>query len=94
MSIELCHTTVSNVTTNYNNNYGGNTPTWVYHATSHVAGTGAALQWDTINFQTNFNYNGTSNLLVEVTWAGSPSGYLPRLQELVDFTHPARLWLE
>jgi hypothetical protein len=76
-SIKLCHTTVSNVTTNYNNNYGGNTPTWVYHSASHVAGTGTADAWDTIDFQTNFTYDGTSNLLVEVTWAGSPSGTYP-----------------
>jgi hypothetical protein len=69
-SIKLCHTPLADLTTDFNGNYGGNTPVWVYHDDAYTHG-GVGNAWDTIDLTTPFEYNGTDNLLVEVVWMGS-----------------------
>jgi len=68
-SVKLCHTTVTTLTTNYSSNYGGNTPIWVYHG-DLPRGMPQRGTYDTLDFTTYFNYNGTDNLIVEVLWSG------------------------
>ena len=70
VSVKLCHTTVTTLSSNFQNNYGGGTPVWVYHTASLPRGASAAGVWDTIDFTTPFAYNGTSNLIIEVLWSG------------------------
>jgi len=72
-SVKMCHTPLTDLTETFNDNYGGNTPVWVYHNDALFRG-GAAGMWDTVELTTPFEYNGTDNLLVEVTWIGSASG--------------------
>ncbi len=85
VSVKLCHTNVSSLSTAFSDNYGGNVPVWVYHAANLIRGTGTAGAWDTIDLQRKFAYNGTSNLLVEVTWLGSASGSSPACWYSNDF---------
>jgi len=78
VSVKLCHTNVTTLSTNFSNNYGGSTPVWVYHQTSgFTRGTSTANQWDSLDLQTMFAYNGTDNLIYEVVWMGSASGTYP-----------------
>ena len=73
-SVKMCNTTVTSLTSTFNNNYGGATPVWVYHNDAHVT-TSQTYSWDTVALMTPFDYNGSDNLLVEVVWQGSASGY-------------------
>jgi hypothetical protein len=63
-SIKVGHTTAASYGTSY---YLGNTGmTTVYSGTvTPVAG------WNTFNFTTPFNYNGTDNLVIEICWDNS-----------------------
>ncbi len=65
--IYLCHTTVNAVTATFADNYGGFTPVLVYSGTYVMSPTSAG-QWVTIVEPTNFTYNNTNNLLIEVSW--------------------------
>lgn len=70
----LCHTTLGHVTSTYANNYGGKTPVTVFSGTKVIPAT-ARGQWVTIVTPTNFTYNNSDNLLIEVSWvSGSPGG--------------------
>ncbi len=68
-SVKLCHTGVTSLTTNWNNNYDGHTPVWVWHG-DLPRGCASAGVYDTLDLTTNFSYNGTDNLIVEVLWSG------------------------
>jgi hypothetical protein len=77
VSVKLCTTSVSNLTSTFANNYGGNTPIWVFHQNSGFVRGGSANMWDTVDLTTPFEYNNSSNLIVEVVWQGSASGTYP-----------------
>jgi hypothetical protein len=83
LTIKLCKTNVSVVTTDLNSNYGGATPETVYFAASRVVGTGVIGGYDTFQFRQPFDYDGTSNLLVEIVYNGcsanGPQCYYQRL---------------
>ncbi|UCH79397.1 MAG: hypothetical protein JSU81_05450 [Candidatus Coatesbacteria bacterium] len=66
----MCHTSLTELTYNYQTNYGGNTPLEVYSRSQEkiYAERGAWFGWD---FETTFDYNGTSNLIIEVYWKDS-----------------------
>lgn len=61
----LCHTTVSNLSTTFNDNYSGNTPQLLIDSVSFTMG-GTANQW--LEWPVSFSYDNTSNLLVEIRW--------------------------
>ena len=71
--ILLCHTTLTHVTASYTGNYGGNTPVTVFDGTKVIPATGGNT-WVSIVEPTNFTYNNTNNLLIEVSWV-SATGY-------------------
>jgi hypothetical protein len=69
---------VTSLSASFSGNYGGATPTTVFHADSMARGyyDGSNVwAWDTVDFTTDFPYDSSKNLLVEITWAGSASGY-------------------
>lgn len=71
--ILLCHTTLTHVTSNYTSNYSGQTPVTVFSGTKVIPATPVST-WVTIVEPTNFTYNPTYNLLIEVSWV-SATGY-------------------
>lgn len=65
--MKLCHTPLSELTTNFFNNYGGNTPVLV--AAAHPFTINArADEWFGAACTTPFVYNNRDNLIVEVRW--------------------------
>jgi hypothetical protein len=77
VSIKLCNTTVTGLGSSMSGNYGGTTPVTVWHAGSHttgIDGDSSYRAWDTIDFDTDFSYDSSKSLLIEVTWQGSASG--------------------
>jgi hypothetical protein len=77
VTVKLCNTTVTSLGSSFKGNYGDDEPVNVFHASSLQRGNGSGTyMWDTIDFDTDFDYDNTKNLLVEVTWAGSASGYV------------------
>lgn len=65
--MKLCHTPLAGLTTNFNNNYGGNTPVLV--ATAHPFTINAKKdEWFGVACATSFVYNNRDNLIVEVRW--------------------------
>ncbi len=73
--ILLCHTGFSALTSTFALNYGGQTPVTVYHGT-YVLPPSNPLDWVIIVEPTNFTYNNTDNLLIEISWAtgtGAPN---------------------
>ena len=71
--ILLCHTGISAITNNFANNYGGKTPVTVFHGTYSLSGY-PVNTWITIVSPSNFTYNNTDNLLIEVSWQGGSGG--------------------
>lgn len=65
--LRLCHTSVTELTSNLNTNYGGNTPVLVRSANPLLL-SGTANQWFGFDFTTPFLYNNRDNLLVELRW--------------------------
>ncbi|MEO0129940.1 MAG: hypothetical protein ABIL02_06850 [candidate division WOR-3 bacterium] len=63
----LCHTTVAQLTTVFDDNYAGNTPQLQIDSSSFTVG-GSANNW--LEWPVNFEYDNTSNLLVEIRWNG------------------------
>ncbi len=63
----LCHTTVSQLSTVFDDNYAGNTPQLQIDSPSFTVG-GSANNW--LEWPVNFEYNNTANLLVEIRWNG------------------------
>ncbi len=90
VSYRMCHTNVNALTTTYAANYGGNTPVVVFSAPSLVRGKSATDVWDSVPVS-NFNYNGTDNLLVEIVWIGTPSGSSAGLRN-TSLTGNRRVW--
>ncbi len=65
--MRLCHTPLSELTTNFNQNYGGNTPVLVARASPFTIN-GVKDQWFGAKFTTPFEYNNRDNLIVELRW--------------------------
>ncbi len=66
--VKLCHTPASSLVSTFQANYGGNTPQTILSADSLLVGTGQNLTW--YYFPSDFVYNNTDNLLLEITWRG------------------------
>lgn len=71
--ILLCHTSLSTITSDYANNYSGKTPVVVFSDTFKLPAL-APNQWWTVVEPTNFTFNNTDNLLIEVVWVGASGG--------------------
>ncbi len=74
VTVKMCHTSVTSLSSTFDDNYGGRTPVWVFHQDSGFVRGGEPDVWDTVALSTPFDYNGTDNLLVEVVWQGTASG--------------------
>ena len=70
MSIFLAHTSATNLSTTFANNYSGNHPTEVFFSASLPLNS-TPPGWKPIILDTPFAYNGTDNLLIEIRWSGS-----------------------
>jgi len=66
--VKLCHTSVTELGTEFAANYGGNSPKTILDADSLLVGTGVNTTW--YYFPADFNYNNTDNLLLEIAWRG------------------------
>jgi hypothetical protein len=69
MRISLTHTSATSLSTTFENNYGGNTPTEVFFKSTFELNS-TPVGWKQIVFDTAFSYNGTDNLLIEIRWSG------------------------
>jgi hypothetical protein len=67
LEMRLCHTSLSELTTNFGSNYGGNTPVLVASADPFTIN-GKKDQWFGLDCAPAFGYNGADNLVVEVRW--------------------------
>lgn len=67
----LCHTSLTQLSKNFNDNYDGNTPLCVYSVPSHTFNSNP---WERFPFDTAFVYDGTRNLIVESRYKGYSSG--------------------
>lgn len=72
-SIKLCHTTRTALARNFAANFDGNTPVEVYRKSVETLNP-AARTWFGFNFQTDFEYDGRRNFLIDVSWAGDSGG--------------------
>ncbi len=61
----FCHTNVSQLSSTFDDNYSGNTPELLIDSASFTV-SGIANQW--LEWPLSFNYDNTSNLLVEIRW--------------------------
>ena len=71
--ILLCHTNVSKVGYDFAANYGTGTPVNVFSGTYNLPAHPPDT-WVTLVKPANFDYNNSDNLLLEISWEGSPSG--------------------
>lgn len=62
----LCHTNLSTLTTNFKNNYGGNTPVLVASFANYVVP--AKADFYPIPMARTFTYNNKDNLILEITY--------------------------
>jgi hypothetical protein len=67
LEMRLCHTPLGALTTNFNQNYGGNTPVLVATANPFTIN-GRKDQWFGLDCAPAFDYNGVDNLIIEVRW--------------------------
>lgn len=72
-NVLLCHTSLGHVTTSYKGNYDGKTPVTVFSGTKVVPATPSG-QWFTVVTPTNFTYNNSDNLLIEISWVSGSGG--------------------
>jgi hypothetical protein len=70
----MSHTTVAGLGVDFEANFAGNEPDTVFFADERWVGTGTVGEWDTVDLDVPFQYNGFDNLLVEVTWNGTECG--------------------
>ncbi|MEO0161723.1 MAG: hypothetical protein ABIL39_09865 [candidate division WOR-3 bacterium] len=70
----FCHTTVSQLSTVFDDNYAGNTPQLQFESPSFTVG-GAANNW--LEWPVDFQYDNSSNLLVEIRWNGDNGVAVP-----------------
>jgi hypothetical protein len=90
--ILLCHTGISAITSTFATNYGGKTPVNVFNGT-YVLSSYPANTWVTIVEPTNFTYNNTDNLLMEVSWqGGSGSTNYMKVRTTGSGPYPGRIW--
>jgi hypothetical protein len=68
VTVSCCHTPLTDLTTNFSDNYGGKSPQVLLQAETLLVGTGVDQTW--YYFPGAFSYNDTDNLIVEVTWRG------------------------
>ena len=88
----LCHTGISAITTNFASNYGGKTPVNVYSGT-YTLSAYPVDTWVTIVSPTNFTYNNSDNLLMEVSWqGGSGSTNSMKVRTSGSGPYPGRIW--
>jgi uncharacterized repeat protein (TIGR01451 family) len=74
VTIKMCHTTLANLTTDMIGNFGGNTPVTVGSYPSVTIGGCQPGQWMPLNCTPSFQYNGTDNLLIDITWQSANAG--------------------
>lgn len=67
LEMRLCHTPLGALTTNFNQNYGGNTPALVATANPFTIN-GKKDEWFGLDCSPAFDYNNVDNLIVEVRW--------------------------
>ena len=67
LEMRLCHTPLSELTTNFNQNYGGKTPVLVASADPYTIN-GKKDEWFGLDCAPAFDYNNADNLIVEVRW--------------------------
>jgi hypothetical protein len=65
----LCHTSLSALTTNFQNNYGGNTPALVASFSSYNLPPRSGFY--PVPMATTFDYNNVDNLILEITYESS-----------------------
>ncbi len=70
LSIKLCHTTATALTSTFADNYTGNTPALVYSRSQEYLNP-PANNWFGFTFDKPFEYDGRQNIIVEVTWVGA-----------------------
>ncbi len=70
--ILVCPTSLSQLTTNYNDNYQGNSPQTVF-STETLELNWTNNEWHGIIFDTPFQHNGSDNLIFEFRWQGDNS---------------------
>ena len=63
--ISLCHTSVTQLSTTFDNNYSGNTPVEVMTVPSLLVGNAGNVWMD---WDISFDYNNIDNLVVEIQW--------------------------
>lgn len=63
--VNLCHTSVTELSTTFDNNYSGNTPVEVMTVPSLLVGNAGNVWMD---WDISFDYNNTDNLVVEIQW--------------------------
>ncbi len=86
-----CSASRTSLSTNFNDNYDGFTPTRVYRVGNKEitgAGTGNWLEFDIEN---TFTYNNINNLILEVRWEGS-SGSTPNTYAATSTDHQLWAW--
>lgn len=67
----LCETSVTALSTNFQANYAGQTPSQVFSAdTLKIEWAGSAPGWNGFDLETPFEYSGTNNLIVEFRYLG------------------------
>ncbi len=64
--MRLCHTPLSELTENFNDNYSGNTPELV--AQADPLNITCDDGWWSVPGFSSFEYNGTDNLIIEIRW--------------------------
>ncbi len=67
VEITLCETSLSELTTSFRGNYGGNTPALIY-SNSWLVVTTSGDQWFGFDCAKPFPYGGSKNLVVEMRW--------------------------
>jgi hypothetical protein len=72
--VKLCHTGLTAITSNFANNYGGNTPITCLSATVVVPNVNNGDWWTVFSSSTAFTYSTARNLLYEVSWTGRSGG--------------------
>ena len=65
--VNLCHTSATELSTTFDNNYTGNTPVEVMNVASLLVGNAGNVWMD---WDIDFDYNNADNLLVEILWNG------------------------
>jgi hypothetical protein len=73
--IYLCETDSDELTGYFDANYGGATPTLVYHCASQPIAAAKNVYWG-VDFETPFEYTAQENLLVELRWADDDGGFI------------------